>query len=76
MNKITIETTTDDTGTFRVQVPDRPGRYHVRVTVEWEQAGAPDEWPPGWLDEAFGSIADPTFVRPPQPPYEKRKQLK
>ena len=78
MNRMMIEATTDDVGALRIQIPGRPGRYQVQVTIHWEEAAeAPGlGWPPGWLDAVFGSITDPTFVRHPQPPYEQRGELK
>ena len=77
MNRMKIDTSTDDAGALRIQIPGRPNRYHVRVTVEWEDASgeASSDWPPGWIETTAGSITDPTFVRQPQGDYETRKPL-
>jgi len=58
-----IDTTTDDNGSLRIQIPGRPPRYRVRVTVEWDgPTAAGSDWPPGWIDATAGSISDPTFA--------------
>jgi hypothetical protein len=44
----------------------------VEVTVRDEGA---DAWPEGWFDATAGAIADPDFVRPPQPPAETRSSF-
>lgn len=44
----------------------------VEVTVRDEGA---DTWPEGWFDATAGAIADPDFVRPPQPPAETRSSF-
>lgn len=75
MNKMSIDTTTDDAGTLRIQIPGRPSRYRVHVTLEWDGPAQSSQWPPGWIDATAGSITDPTFVRPPQGPYEQREKL-
>jgi hypothetical protein len=64
VNKIQLEMTTDEAGSLRIQVPGRPGRHHVHVTVEWDSVPPPaSAWPEGWLEATSGSIKDPTFVR-------------
>jgi hypothetical protein len=77
MNKAEFETSTDDSGALRIQIPGRPSRYRVHVTIEWEEAPpeGDSQWPPGWLDATAGSIDDPTFSRPAQVDYETREKL-
>jgi hypothetical protein len=76
VNRMHIETTTDEAGALRIQIPGRPGRHHVHVTVEWESSRPPaSEWPPGWVDGTAGSISDPTFIRHPQGEFEERETL-
>jgi hypothetical protein len=74
-NKFEIDTVTDDSGSLRIQVPGRPGRYHVQVTVVWDADADSFAWPPGWFEATAGAITDPTFVRPPQGEYEQREEL-
>jgi hypothetical protein len=76
VNKMRIDTTTDATGSLRIQIPGRPHRYHVHVTVEWDAPAAEtSDWPPGWVDATAGSITDPTFIRHPQGEYEEREKM-
>ncbi|MBN1946528.1 MAG: hypothetical protein JW797_12715 [Bradymonadales bacterium] len=75
MNKMRIETNTDDNGALRIQIPGPPSRYQVHVIVEWEEAQESSDWPPGWIEATAGSITDPTFVRHPQGEYETREDL-
>lgn len=75
MNKMSIDATTDDAGTLRIQIPGRPSRYRVHITLEWDSPAHFSQWPPGWIDETAGSITDSTFVRPPQGSYEERENL-
>lgn len=75
MNKISIDATTDDAGTLRIQIPGRPSRYHVHVTIEWDGPAQASQWPPGWIDATAGSITDPTFVRHAQGSCEQREKL-
>ena len=44
----------------------------VEVTVRDEGA---DAWPEGWFEATAGAIADPDFVRPPQPSAETRSSF-
>lgn len=50
----------------------------VDVDVSIAPVSDPDEaekaWN-AWVDEVFGSIDDPTFVRPPQGQFETRESL-
>ena len=49
-NKMRIDTTTDETGALRIQIPGQPTRYHVQVTVEWDAPTKQlSECPPGWI---------------------------
>ena len=67
MNRMQFETTTAEAGSPHVQISGRPHRYEVVVTLEWEvPMQPPSERPPGWVEATAGSIADPTFERPPQ----------
>ena len=76
MNKLELDTETDETGRLDVRLPGRPAAYRVHVTVEWESAnGEGDTWPAGWLDATAGSIDDPSFVRPQPGAFEVRKEL-
>ena len=77
MKKMRIDTSTDDSGTVRVQIPGRPSRCQVSVTVEWNESLAEEarQWPPGWIEATAGSITDPSFVRHPQGAYERREGL-
>ena len=76
MNKLQIDTTTDEGGALRIQIPGHPERHHVRVTVEWESpAPVAVSWPPGWVETVAGSIQDPTFVRPSEGEFEEREPL-
>jgi hypothetical protein len=77
MNRIELETYTDDQGSLHVQLPAEGstarGPTRVHVVVEWEEAaGAPAGWPSNWFDSIDGMIDDPTFVRPPQGEAEVR----
>lgn len=72
---MSIDTTTDSSGTLRIQIPGRPSRYQVHITIEWEGPEQPSAWPPGWIDATAGSITDPTFVRHAQGSYEPREKL-
>ena len=73
MNRIEIDTNTDETGSIRIRLPSAPAHHAVHVVIEWEEPGA--DWPPGWLEATAGSITDPTFVRHPQGEYEKRDEI-
>jgi hypothetical protein len=75
MSKMEIDTNTDDTGALRIQIPGRPARYQVKVTVEWTESQDLSAWPPGWIEATAGSITDPTFIRHPQGEYEEREEL-
>ena len=77
MKKLTIGTSTDDSGTVQVQIPGRPPRCRVQVTVEWDESLVKEakQWPPGWVEATAGSITDSTFVRHPQGTYESREGL-
>jgi len=37
MNKLELETQTDETGNLQLRLPGRQAAYRVRVTVEWEE---------------------------------------
>jgi hypothetical protein len=77
MKKMRIDTSTDDSGIVRVQIPGQPSRCQVYVTVEWDEPLAEQacQWPRGWIEATAGSITDPTFVRHPQGEYERREGL-
>jgi hypothetical protein len=76
--KLEIDGATDAPGSIRIRLPGPPARYEVHVTVEWEERSQPTDargWPVGWFEATAGSIGDPTFVRPQQPPLEPIEDL-
>ena len=77
MNRIEIDTNTDDTASIRIRLPAAVALRPVHVVVEWEDAPrAPTpEWVAEWVKSTSGAITDPTFVRQPQGEYEERDEL-
>ena len=77
MNKLELDTRTDETGSLHLRLPGRQSSVRVHVTIEWEDAAADAEggWPAGWFQATAGSIKDPTFVRPEQGELEKRRAM-
>jgi len=73
VNKMQVDTTTDESRSLRIQIPGRPDRYHVHVTIEWQTSDQrQSQWPPGWVESTAGAIRDPSFARQPQGEYEPR----
>ena len=68
MRVIRIQTKVASTTLTLPELAPLVGR-RVEVTVRDEGA---DAWPEGWFDATAGAIADPDFVRPPQPSVRTR----
>jgi hypothetical protein len=77
VNRLELDTQTDDTGSLQVRLPGRQAAYRVHISIEWEEAPVPavPGWPPGWFEATAGSVGDPTFVRQPQGTPESRGEL-
>jgi hypothetical protein len=71
MQTIRVLEKTGKDGMLSLRIPlGKPdAEYDVLVVVQPTAAATtPEErgWPPGYFEKTFGSIADDTFVRPPQ----------
>jgi hypothetical protein len=78
VNKLELDTQTDQTGSLQVRLPGRQAAYRVRVTIEWDPAELEKDdhgWPAGWFDATAGAIDDPSFRRPEQGVAELREGL-
>jgi len=69
---ITHRARTSEDGILRLEVPTGRANEEVLVSID---AVAPDPACLMKLEELFGSITDPTFVRPEQPPMQLRPGL-
>lgn len=77
MSSIVLESQTGPDGTLHLDVPLGPDRANqpVRVVIETPRRQlSPAEWSE-WVQAIAGSVTDPTFERPPQPPLEERDPL-
>jgi hypothetical protein len=78
MNRVTIRSRVDSEGVVHVDVPVGLAEADREVLVTIEAIAhspmSPEEWRT-FIDSTAGSIADPTFVRPPQGDYEEREEL-
>ena len=82
MTKHRLVVKADDEGKIHLDVPAEPpgGEFDVIVTVKrrptaGEETPESRGWPPGFLEQTYGSITDPAFRRYPQGEYEKRLEL-
>lgn len=76
MNKIVLKSQVNSDGTLHLTLPVENAGQTVQVTIE-RLVGlemSQDDWHL-WVDSVAGSIEDPDFVRPPQPPLEVREGL-
>jgi hypothetical protein len=83
MQTIRMLEKTDKDGTMHLDIPlGKPdAAFEVVLIVSPHEASAntatPEArgWPPGYFESTFGSIADETFVRPPQGELPKPVEL-
>jgi hypothetical protein len=74
---------TDPDGRIRLTFPGgEPGSYHdlaIAIAPHQEPATQPTPeelgWPPGFLEQTYGSITDESFARQPQGELEEREGL-
>jgi hypothetical protein len=77
MSNVIIESQTGPDGTLHLDVPLGPEKANqpVRIIISPSRtAMTADEWA-ACVQKLAGSVADPTFVRPPQLPLEDREPL-
>ncbi len=85
MSTIHLSATAGPDGVLHLDIPaGGPGVFDVQVTLTpkpsangAETKPTPEElgWPPGFIEQTFGSISDPAFKRYPQGEYEERTPL-
>jgi hypothetical protein len=83
MHSIKLNAHVGPDGTLRLDVPIGLANQDVEVVVvvqprPSEAAGkTPEElgWPPGFLEQTYGSMKDDPIERPPQPDYDVRDEL-
>jgi hypothetical protein len=77
MNSIVVESHTDPDGTLHLDIPLGIERANqpVRVVIEPSRPAMTQEQWRAWVQKMAGSITDPNFERPPQPPLEVREPL-
>jgi hypothetical protein len=76
MNTLRKIVESDDNGTVHLDVLGAAPRRKVELVVTWQELeAASHSWPEDWIDSTYGSIDDPTFVRPAQGELEEREPL-
>ena len=82
MTSISVKARVKPDGTLQVAVPTGLPESDVDVLLVIRPLSAggatsrlTHSWPAGFFDDTFGSLADSTLVRPPQPPLETREKL-
>ncbi len=79
----TIETTAtvSEDGVLTVDEPVAvpPGRHRAIMLIDHQDAPATKhsirEWPEGYVEQTFGSLADDPLLREPQGDYEERESF-
>jgi hypothetical protein len=82
MQTVRMVVKTDADGKLHIDLPTGWAESEFEVVLVWQPKapapeGSPESrgWPPGFVEQTYGSIQDEAFRRYPQGEYEKRPEL-